>query len=97
MCGVGECIRTVLSHFSPPPLSDNHICGRGDHSPHHHLPADQNPYSHRPHPGVQQVSPDVTVKYSLQGSLLVTPNINLNVLNDKKMFVILKGIYLKVY
>lgn len=48
----------VLSHdFSV--LSDHHICGGGDSSPHPHLPAHQNPHRHRPHPGVQQVSHNV--------------------------------------
>lgn len=54
----------LLSHFPPPPppapllLSDNHICGGGDRSLDHHLPAKQDPHRHRPHPGVQQVSHD---------------------------------------
>lgn len=53
------------SFFSPPPLlllSDNHICGGGDHPPDPHLPADQNPHRHRPHPGVQQVSYYIKIK-----------------------------------
>lgn len=37
-------------------LSDHHICGRGHHPPHAHLPAQQDLDRHRSHPGVQQVS-----------------------------------------
>lgn len=55
------------------PLSNNHICGGGDHSPDRHLPADQNPHSRRPHPGVQQVSHHL--KHRSQSFLLL---INLN-------------------
>lgn len=51
----GTCV--MLCYFSV--ISDHHICGGGHSSPHPHLPAHQNPHSHRPHPGVQQVSRNV--------------------------------------
>lgn len=51
---------TCSSYWILVPNSDYHICGGGNPSPDPHFPADQNPHSHRPHPGVQQVSPDAT-------------------------------------
>lgn len=49
----------LLNIFPLLHLSDHHLCGGGNPSPNHHLPTDQNPHSHRPHPGVKQVSEDV--------------------------------------
>lgn len=55
--------RSELQRLQPCPVlgpSDHHLCGGGSPAPNPHLPPDQNPHRHRPHPGVQQVRRDVT-------------------------------------